>query len=135
MYPFQHGRSSFNSKLIFVDQVNYDLFGPSAEMCRGFLLYEVRRILPQIFLEDYSGHFFPINEEKSGDKVREKIRRPKNKNPQKSVLPNPILIITMVFSLLRFFFLGPGPINYNQLEESGSLVSCSEVNYDLETCL
>ena len=33
--------------------------GPSAEMCRGFLLYRFWRILPGIFLEDFSGHFFP----------------------------------------------------------------------------
>ena len=30
-----------------------------AEMCRGFLLYRFWRILPGIFLEDFSGHFFP----------------------------------------------------------------------------
>ena len=42
--------------------------GPSAEMCRGFLLYEYWRILPGIFLEDFSVHFFHKNEEKkSGD--------------------------------------------------------------------
>ena len=33
--------------------------GPSAEMCRGFLVYRFWRILPGIFLEDFSGHFFP----------------------------------------------------------------------------
>ena len=33
--------------------------GPSAEMCRGLLLYKFWRILPGIFLEDFSGHFFP----------------------------------------------------------------------------
>ena len=33
--------------------------GPSAEMCRGFLLCKFWRILPGIFLEDFSGHFFP----------------------------------------------------------------------------
>ena len=33
--------------------------GPSAESCRGFLLYTFWRILPGIFLEDFSGHFFP----------------------------------------------------------------------------
>ena len=32
--------------------------GPSAEMCRGFLLYKFWRIFPGIFLEDFSGHFF-----------------------------------------------------------------------------
>ena len=49
--------------------------GPSAELCRGFLLYKFC-ILPGIFLEDFSGHFFP-------QKWGEKIRRPKNKNPRK----------------------------------------------------
>ena len=59
--------------------------GPSAESCRGFLLYRFWRILPGIFLEDFSVHFFPhINEEiKSGDKIREEIRRNKNENPRK----------------------------------------------------
>ena len=33
--------------------------GPSAEMCRGFLLYKFWKILPGILLEDFSGHFFP----------------------------------------------------------------------------
>ena len=50
----------------------------------GFLLYKFWRIFPGIFLEDFSGHFFPQNEEKkSGEKIREKIRRLKNKNPRK----------------------------------------------------
>ena len=33
--------------------------GPSAEMCRGFLLYKLWKILLGIFLEDFSGHFLP----------------------------------------------------------------------------
>ena len=33
--------------------------GPSAENCRGFLLYKIWRILSGIFLEDFSGHLFP----------------------------------------------------------------------------
>ena len=49
--------------------------GPSAEMCRGFLLYNFWRILPGIFLEDFSGHFFP---QKRGEKIR---RRNPRKNP------------------------------------------------------
>ena len=58
--------------------------GRSAEMCRGFLLYKFWRILPGIFLEDFSGHFSHKNEEKkSGNKIREKDRRPKNRNPRK----------------------------------------------------
>ena len=58
--------------------------GPSAEMCRGFLLCKFWRILPGIFLEDFSGTFSHKNEEKkSGEKIREKIRRPKTKNPRK----------------------------------------------------
>ena len=37
-----------------------------------------------IFRKDFSGHFSHKKEEKkSGDKIREKIRRPKDKNPRK----------------------------------------------------
>ena len=47
--------------------------GPSAEMCRGFLLYKFWRIFPGIFLEDFLGTFSHKNEEKeSGEKIREK---------------------------------------------------------------
>ena len=38
--------------------------GPSAENCRGFLLYKMWRILSGIFLEDFSGHFCPQKREK-----------------------------------------------------------------------
>ena len=55
--------------------------GPSAEMCRGFLLYKFWRILPGIFLGDFSGQFFPT-------KWGEKIRRPKNINPRKIRTPD-----------------------------------------------
>ena len=56
----------------------------SAEVCRRILLYKYWRIFSGIFLEDFSGHFSHKNEEKkSGEKIREKIRRPKNKNPRK----------------------------------------------------
>ena len=61
--------------------------GPSAETCRGFLLYNFGRILPGIFLEDFFlGTFSHKNEEeKFGEKIRGKIRRrrPQNKNPRK----------------------------------------------------
>ena len=62
---------------------------PSAEMCRGFLLYKFRRILPGIFLEDFSGHFFPT---KRGEKIRRQNPRTKSGSPEikireKSVLP------------------------------------------------
>ena len=44
--------------------------------------------MPGIFLEDFLGTFSHKNEEKkSGEKIRGKIRQPKNKNPRKSVLP------------------------------------------------
>ena len=48
-------------------------------------MYKFWRILPGIFLEDFSGHFFPqkMRRKKSGEKIREKIRRLKNKNPRK----------------------------------------------------
>ena len=51
----------------------------------GFLLYKFWRIFAGIFLEDFFGHFFPtkMRRKKSGEKIREKIRRPKNKNPRK----------------------------------------------------
>ena len=50
----------------------------------GVLLYKFWRIFPGIFLEDFSGTFSHKNgEKKSGEKIREKIRRPKNKNPRK----------------------------------------------------
>ena len=49
--------------------------GPSAEMCRGFLLYKFWRILPGIFLGDFSGHFFP---QIWGEKIR---RQNPRKNP------------------------------------------------------
>ena len=57
------------------------LFAPAnLQKCvGGFLLYEYWRIFSGIFLEDFSGHFSHKNEEKkSGEKIREKIRRPKN---------------------------------------------------------
>ena len=59
--------------------------GPSAEMCRGFLFYKFWRILPGIYLNDiFLGTFSNKNEEKkSGDKIRERSRRPKKKTPRK----------------------------------------------------
>ena len=52
-------------------QANKRWPGPSAEMCQGFL-YKIWRILPEIFLEDFSGHFFPPKcGKKNGDKIRE----------------------------------------------------------------
>ena len=58
---------------------------PPAESCRGFLLYKFWRTLAGIFLEDLFWALFPHKneEQKSGDKIREKIRRLKNKNPRK----------------------------------------------------
>ena len=59
--------------------------GPSAERCRGFLLHQFWRILPGIFLEHFSGHFFP---QKGGEQIRRQNTRkksggPKIKNPRK----------------------------------------------------
>ena len=72
--------------------------GPSAEMCRGFLLYKFWRILPGIFLEDFSGHFFP---QTWGEKIRrenprknpaaQKKKSAKNPFRQKPTLKNPFL--------------------------------------------
>ena len=77
--------------------------GPSAEMCRGFLLYKLWRIFPGIFLEDFSGHFFP---QKRGEKIRRQNPRKKSGGPkikirEKSVLPKTDPKICLVF----FFFL------------------------------
>ena len=57
---------------------------PSAEMCRGFLLYKFWRICRGFSWRIFLGTFSHKNEEKkSGDKIRKKIRRLKNKNPRK----------------------------------------------------
>ena len=63
--------------------------GPSAEnlMRRGFLLYKFWGILPGIFLEDFSGHFFPQNEKNPATKSVKKSGGPKIKICEKSVLP------------------------------------------------
>ena len=59
--------------------------GPSAEMCRGFLLYNFGGFCRGFSWRMFLGTFSPQNEEiKSGDKICEKIRRTKNKNPQKN---------------------------------------------------
>ena len=65
----------------------------------GFLLYKFWGIFAWIFPEeDFSGHFFPtkMRRKKSGEKIREKIRRPKNKNLRKirSAKTRPIQIGT-----------------------------------------
>ena len=71
-------------KLPWIKMKSYDCPCQSAEMCRRILLYKFWRIFPGIFLADFSGHSFPQKRgEKSGDKIREKIRRLKNKNPRK----------------------------------------------------
>ena len=60
--------------------------GPSAEMCRGFLLWiNFGRFSRGFSWRIFLGTFSHKNEEKkSGEKIREKkIRRLKNKNPRK----------------------------------------------------
>ena len=63
------------------------IFGPAPlqKVVGDFLLYKFWRILPGIFLEDFSGHFFPtkMRRKNPATKIREKIRRLKNKNPRK----------------------------------------------------
>ena len=55
--------------------------GPSAEVCWRIFVVS---IFPGIFLEDFSGHFSHKNEEKkTGEKIREKNPRLKNKDPRK----------------------------------------------------
>ena len=49
----------------FLDSGRNSWPGPSAENCRGFLLYKIWRILSGIFLEDFSGHFFPTKMRKN----------------------------------------------------------------------
>ena len=63
--------------------------GPSAEMCRGFLLDKFWRILPGIFLEDFSGHFFSAKMRRNNParKSAKKSGGPKGKIREKSVLP------------------------------------------------
>ena len=53
--------------------------GPSAEICRGFSLYNLWKILPGIFLEASSGHFV----------LQKKLQTPPPK--KKSVLAKPTL--------------------------------------------
>ena len=76
--------------------------GLAADMCRGFLLYKFWRILIGIFLEAPSRK---NGGEHSGNRIREKLRRLKNKNPQK----NPFCRkkVTLTFSANgRFRFWG-----------------------------
>ena len=62
--------------------------GPSAEICRGILLYIFSRILPGIFLGDFSGHF-PTKMWRKNPATRsaKKSGGPKIKIREKSVLP------------------------------------------------
>ena len=64
--------------------------GPApAEMCQGFLLYKLWRILPGIFLEDFSGHFFPHKkrEKHSATKSANKSGGSKIRIRENSALP------------------------------------------------
>ena len=92
----------FDSQRVVIDV--FGLLRPSAPACRscalfpgqifalgnlqkcvgGFLLYKFWRIFPGILLEEFLGTYSHKNEEKkSGEKIREKIRRDKHKNPRK----------------------------------------------------
>ena len=55
----------------------------------GFLLYKFWRIFPGIFLEDFSGHFFPqkMRRKNPARKSAKKFGGPKIKIREKSVLP------------------------------------------------
>ena len=70
---------------------SYDISwpGPSAEMCQGFLLHTFWRILPGIFLEDFSGKFLPtkMRRENPATKSAKKSGGPKIEIREKSVLP------------------------------------------------
>ena len=65
----------------------------SAEMCRGFCCANFEGFCRGFSSRIYLCTFPHKNEEnKSGDKIRKQIRRPKNKNPRtKSILPKPTL--------------------------------------------
>ena len=62
--------------------------GPSAEMRRGFLLYKFWRILPGIFLEDFSEHFFPTKMRRKNPAT--KSGGSKTKIREKPVLPKAV---------------------------------------------
>ena len=61
--------------------------GPSAEMCRGFLLYIFWRIFPGIFLEDFSGHFFPTKMRKNNPATKS---AKKSGGPKLKIRGNPL---------------------------------------------
>ena len=88
--------------------------GPSAEMYRGFLLHNFWRILPGIFLEDFSGHFFPQKNRRRNPATRsaKKSGGPKIKPAKNLFCQKP----TLTFSLrgIRRF---PGPENLPYLWE------------------
>ena len=74
-------------------EVRFEVFAPAIlQKCvGGFLLYKFCRIIAGIFLEDFSGHFFP---QKWGEKIRRENPRKKSggskiKIHEKSVLPKP----------------------------------------------
>ena len=53
-------------------------------------MYQFWRVFSGIFLDNFSGHFSHKNEEKkSGEKKKEKIRGPRTKIREKTVLPKP----------------------------------------------
>ena len=89
--------------------------GPSAESCRGFLLYRFWRILSGIFLEDdFLCTFSHQNEEKkAGDKIRKAIQRLKNRSLRKirSAKTDPNFVsLTKFWALLR----SPNPYNLSE---------------------
>ena len=83
--------------------------GPSADMCREFLLCKFWRILPGIFLEDFFGDFFPtkMRRKNPATKSAKKSGGPKIKIREKSVLPktdpNPDLLFLVFFCVSVFF--------------------------------
>ena len=61
---------------------------PSAQKCVGDFCYKFWRVLPPIFLEDFSGHFYPqIRRKNPARKSVKKSGGPKAKIRKKSVLP------------------------------------------------
>ena len=90
--------------------------GPSAEMCRKFLVF--------VGFGGFCWGFFPggffwalfphKNEKKSDDKIRENVRRPKIKNPRKFVLPKTDPNIYSYSFPQKGFSLGVAARNANQ---------------------
>ena len=73
--------------------------GPSAESCRGFCCINFGGFCRGFSWRIFLGTFSHKNEKTSGDKIREKIRRPKNKNSRK-ILRKILVSVKFVSAIL-----------------------------------